>query len=216
MTDDACRGKREDIGAYVLGTLDDNRATALIAHLDGCPSCRAEADELADIARLLPLADPLRSSDQPMPPSRLGESIVRRVKTEKRNARRQQLRRAAAVGLGVAAAVLALIAYFAITGPDVVEVDFRSETTSAQSHAALEYLPGGTRISLSVEGLPEEETFGVWLERRDGDRVPAGSFYTPDGGQLELTLTAAIQLKDCGGIGVSDADGETILYAALN
>jgi anti-sigma factor RsiW len=216
MSDDSCRGKREDIGAYVLGGLDDNRTTALLAHLDGCPSCRAEADELGAVARMLPLAAPLRSTDAPMPPARLAEAIVRRVRTEQRNSRRQRLRRATAVGVGVAAALVALLAYFAITAPDVVEIDIASATTTAQSHAALEYLPGGTRVSLSVEGLPEEQTFGVWLEKKDGERVPAGSFYTPEDGELQLTFTAAIRLKDCAGIGVSDSDGETVLYAELH
>lgn len=216
MNDDACRGRREDIGAYVLGSLDDNRTTALIAHLDGCPSCRVEVEELASVARLLPLADPLRSSETPTPPSRLGESIVRRVKAEERGVRRGHLRRAAAAALGIAAAIAALVAYFAITSPDVVEVNFASEATNAESHAALEYLPGGTRISLSVAGLPAEETYGVWLEKQDGDRVPAGTFYTPDDGELQLTLTAALRLKDCGGIGVSDTDGETVLYSSID
>ena len=216
MNDDACRGRREDIGAFVLGMLDDRRSTALMAHLDGCPSCREEAEELAAVARLLPLADPLRAGEQPLPPKGLSDSIVERVRSEERVARRQRIGRVSAVGLGIAAAAIALVAYLALTGPDIVEVDLASGTTQGQSHASLEYLPGGTRVTLSVDGLPMEETFGVWLEKQDGDRVPAGSFYTPEDGEIELTMTAAIRLKDCGGIGISNADGDTVLYASLD
>jgi predicted anti-sigma-YlaC factor YlaD len=215
MNDDACRGKREDIGAYVLGSLDENRTTALVAHLDGCPACRAQVEELAAVARLLPLADPLRSSHQPAPPARLGESIVRRIEVERRAARRRGVRRAGAVSLGMAAAIVALIAYLAITGPNVLNVDFPSQTGAAESHAGLEYLPGGTRITLAVGGLPAEESYGVWMEKQDGERVPAGSFYMPDDGELKLALTAAVRLKDCVAIGVSDSTGDTVLYARI-
>jgi hypothetical protein len=216
MSDDACRGRREDIGAYVLGGLDDERATALIAHLDGCPTCRAEAEELARVARLLPLADPLRAHEHPAPPARLAESIVRRVRAEQRDARRRRIRRAAAVATGLAAAAAALIVYFAATAPDVVEVELAGRLRGAESHAALEYLPGGTRISLSVSGLPVKETYGVWLEKDDGERVPAGTFYTPDRGELELRLTAALRIEDCDGVGVSNSDGDTVMYAGID
>jgi hypothetical protein len=216
MTDDSCRGRREDIGAYVLGGLDDDRATALIAHLDGCPACRSEAEELARVARHLPLADPLRNSEQPVPPARLAESIVRRVRAEERDERRRRLRRAGTLALGIAAAAVALIVYFAVTAPDVVEVDLAGVATGEKSHATLEYLPGGTRISLSIDGLPVKETFGVWLEKDGGERVPAGTFYTPDDDQLELTLTAALRIEDCAGLGVSNSDGDTVIYAGID
>jgi hypothetical protein len=215
MNDDACRRMREDIGAYVLGSLDENRTTALVAHLDGCAACRAQVDEIAAVARLLPLADPLRSSHQPVPPARLGESIVRRIEVERRAARRRGARRAGVVSLGIAAAIVALVAYLALTGPDVLNVDFPSQAGAAESHAGLEYLPGGTRITLAVDGLPADESFGVWMEKQGGERVPAGSFYTPEEGELQLALTAAVRLKDCVAIGVSDSTGDTVLYARI-
>jgi anti-sigma-K factor RskA len=214
MNDDACRGRREDIGAYVLGSLDEGRTTALLAHLDGCASCRAETEELAAVARLLPRADPLRSTDQPAPSARLAETILKRVDAERRAGRGRQMRRAGAIALGVAAALAALITYLSVTGPNVLQVDFPAQA-AADSHAALEYLPGGTRITLSVAGLPVEESFGVWMKKSDGERVPAGSFYTPDQGELQLSLTAAVRLKDCVGIGVSNSSGVTVLYAPI-
>ena len=40
---------RESLGAYVLGHLDADETTAVRAHLDGCASCRTEADEIASV-----------------------------------------------------------------------------------------------------------------------------------------------------------------------
>ena len=38
------------IGAYVLGGLPEDQRTGLLAHIDGCPDCRADAAELAEVA----------------------------------------------------------------------------------------------------------------------------------------------------------------------
>lgn len=48
---------RELLGAYALGGLPDDAAAGVRAHLDGCPTCRAELAEIA------PLADELRTVD---------------------------------------------------------------------------------------------------------------------------------------------------------
>jgi anti-sigma factor RsiW len=215
VTSEACRGRREDIGAHVLGTLDEARTTALIAHLDGCANCRAEVEELGAVARILPLADPVRTVRQPTPPRSLADSVFRAVRAEQRAARRKRLRQIAWGAIGVAAAVTALFVYLAVTSPQTAEVDFAEAPTGVRSHAMLEYAPGGTRIELDVDGLPEE-VYNVWLEAEDGRRVPAGSFWASKDRPLEVTLTAALRLKDCSGIGISNADGKTLLYSEVN
>jgi hypothetical protein len=215
VTDGTCRGRREDIGAYVLGTLDEDRTTSLIAHLDGCPDCRAEVEELAEVARILALADPVRSTPHTAPPLHLAESIFQRVRAEGRAARRRRIRRAAIGSIGIAAAAAALLVYLAVTGPRRVEVEFVTAPAGVDSHALLEYRPGGTRIELDVAGLPGDQVYNVWLESDDGKRVPAGTFWASKEKPLEVTLTAALKLEDCEGIGVSNSDGRTMLYSEL-
>ena len=61
MKTERCREWRESLGAYALGHLSRRgagRAWRLTSR--AVPSCRAELDSLAAVARLLPLADPDR------------------------------------------------------------------------------------------------------------------------------------------------------------
>jgi Putative zinc-finger len=212
MSDDACRNRREDIGAYVLGALSDDRRAALMAHLDGCPSCRSELGELESVARLLPLADPLRTTERPPLPPHLGETIFRRIADQ----RRMQLRRSRKLaGVVAAAAAIIVIGLFAVVSQRADHPTATVAFARTDSSAQLEYFPWGTRIELSVAGLPEEEVYGVWLEKEDGSRVPAGSFWTPKKGDPHVILSAALNSEDCKGIGVSDADGKTVMYAPI-
>lgn len=45
-----------DAAVYLLGGLSDAEAEAFVRHLDGCPGCRAQIEELAPVARLLTVA----------------------------------------------------------------------------------------------------------------------------------------------------------------
>ena len=215
MTRDDCRAWREDIGAYLLGGLSDDRRTALLAHLDGCPGCRAELAELSEVARVMPAADPLRNHHRETPSQTLMESILGAIADERRARRIRLTKRIAAAA--AAAAILLLGAVAVVTledGATRSTVDLAGAAGTGISSASLEYLPGGTRIDLSIDGLPLEETYFVWLEDSEGERIPAGTFYTPDDGdRLELKLTAAITLRRCEGIGISDGDGKTVLFS---
>lgn len=42
-----------DAAVYLLGGLPDAEVEAFVRHLDGCPACRVEIEELAPVARLL-------------------------------------------------------------------------------------------------------------------------------------------------------------------
>ena len=219
MTRDDCRHWREDIGAYLLGGLSDERRTALLAHLDGCPNCRVELAELAEVARVMPVADPLRNHRREAPTSSLMDSILGAIAGERRARRARLTRRVAAAAAIAAALVIAVFAVAILPGDSsrsTVELAGAGAGAGGDSTASLEYLPGGTRIDLNIDELPVEETYYVWLEDSDGERIPAGTFWTPDeAGSLQLKLTAAISLRRCEGIGISDGDGKTVLYSKV-
>ena len=65
MKTESCRERREVLGAYALGHLTAEERAGFEAHLEGCPGCRAEAESLVGIARLLPHADPERFGNAP-------------------------------------------------------------------------------------------------------------------------------------------------------
>jgi len=56
MKTDGCREWRESLGAYALGHLSEEERAGLEAHLEGCPSCRAELEQLTGVVHPLSLA----------------------------------------------------------------------------------------------------------------------------------------------------------------
>lgn len=67
----------ENIGAWLLGALDEPDATDFSAHLAGCERCRDEVAALQFVSDNLPLAAPLES-----PPSALRSRIMAVVESE--------------------------------------------------------------------------------------------------------------------------------------
>ena len=64
-------------GTYVLGALPDDERSAYEAHLEVCPVCRAEADELSVAAEMLPMSPPAMK-----PPPALKARIMAEVERE--------------------------------------------------------------------------------------------------------------------------------------
>ena len=65
MKTDDCRERRESLGAYALGHLSEEERASLEAHLEGCPSCRDELEQLNGVVRPMSLADPARFESAP-------------------------------------------------------------------------------------------------------------------------------------------------------
>ncbi|HEX8959088.1 MAG TPA: zf-HC2 domain-containing protein, partial [Solirubrobacterales bacterium] len=104
---------RESLGAYALGQLPEEGRTALEAHLEGCPGCRAELDSLGSVARLLPLADPDRFDVAPTLPPALAGRVAAAIGAERhRRRRRRGLRLGLSLSGATAAAVATALAIF--------------------------------------------------------------------------------------------------------
>lgn len=199
MKTEACRGWRESLGALALGRLveGDERA-ALAAHLEGCPGCRAELAELESVVRAMPLADPERFAESPLPPAALGERIAATVAREERASRRGRRRRFG-LALGGAAAALAavVLAVFVFTGsvgPDPGQrVDFAALPPGIEIHAVLRPRAYGTEIQMYVEGAPSGTLCRVALRGAAGVRASAGSFRYRYG-EHDAVLTSALDL----------------------
>jgi hypothetical protein len=214
---EGCRGFREQLGSLALGHLGDAEATAVRAHIDGCGECRAEFRGLREVAEMLPLADPERIGDATLrPPAGLAERVLSLVLEEQRLATRE--RRSRLVGIAIAAAVIAavVVALVVATPSDpalAVTLDPSVPEATAPIDATLTSRAWGTEIRLVVRGLPDGETYAVWLREPDDDRSSAGSFTAiPDG---EVVLSSSLRIEDAAGIGISDVGGETMLYGHL-
>lgn len=206
-----CRPWRSQLGMLAGGLLDDQERLALQAHLDGCPQCRAELAEILPVARLLPRADPERVMDQAVPASRLTLQVFAAVAGERRARNRRRLTQAAA-SLSVAAAfALGLVV---LTAPDPGRlVEFAQTPPGVTATASLQDRAWGTQVQLAVTGLDDGVRHAVWLERRDGSRVPAGTFTADGARSLSVTLAAATPAGDAVALGISDDMGDTVLLA---
>jgi hypothetical protein len=216
MTPDACRDWRSSLAAFALGRVDEAEEVALRAHLDGCAACRAELDELTAVARALPLADPGRvSEDAGEPPSRLGARVVDRVTLERTRSHRRRTWRvfAAAAALVVGVGVGAVVVTRRDNPAPATTVTFPA-TAEAVGTAELMAQEEGTEVRLVASGLDEGDWYWLWLTGDDGDRVTAGTF-KGTGGEVDVTLTAALSLDDARRIWVTDDAEAVVLDAEL-
>jgi hypothetical protein len=199
---DRCRDWRQLLGAYALGDLGAGERTGLEAHLEGCPECRAEAESLGTVARLLPLADPARfSQPAPRPSSQLGDRIAAAIDGESRVTRgrgRRRRRFALALGGAAAAAVVAL-AILVLPGggggDPAQHVEFASLPAGVQIGATLEPHAYGTEIRMYVKGIRSGTLCRVYLVGPRGARVPAGTFRYRWGDDSTAVLSSALDLS---------------------
>jgi hypothetical protein len=207
MKAEGCRDWRQLLGAYALGALSAEERAGLEAHLDGCPECRAEAEALGSVARLLPLADPARF-DQPAPrPSpQLGKRIAATIGSERRLALRRRRWR---FGLALSAAVATAAALLAIVvlsggggGNPEQQVHFSALPPGNKIGATLEPHAYGTEIHMYVSGVRSGTLCRVFLRDPRGTRYPAGSFRYRWGDDSQAVLSSALDLSRTAAIGV--------------
>ncbi|MEK6277247.1 MAG: zf-HC2 domain-containing protein [Actinomycetota bacterium] len=218
MTAEACREWRERLGGYVLDQLAAEERAATAAHLEGCAACRAEAGSLAPLAGLLAKADPARLSAPPSPPPELAGRIARVVSRE---GRRRRLGWRLALGLpAAAAAAAAIIAAIVLVSPGpertAQRIAFDPLPRGVQLTATVEPRSFGTQIRMRVIGMRSGTLCRVFMQRRDGRRVRAGSFryrYS-DGGPEEAVLSSALDLSEASALGVRA--GDRTFVAPLN
>lgn len=206
MRSEAYHEWRESLGAYVLGQLPADERAGLEAHLDGCPRCRAELEQLQPVARLLPLADPERIGAQaPAPPAALRDRVLAAVRGERRSVRRRRLRRGLALSGATAAVAAAVLALFVLPEgeeePPARRVSFAALPAKLEIGAKLEPRDFGTEIHLYVKGAPRGALCRVFLEDEDGSRLSAGSFRYRWSHDYPV-LTSALRLSRAAAIGV--------------
>lgn len=200
MKADGCRRWKEALGAYALGHLPAEERAALEAHLEGCAACRAEADSLLAVSRLLPHADPARFGPAPQPPPELAKRIAATIAAEQRAKQRQRRLR---VGLGLggiaAAAAAAVLAIFVLAGGEESgpqqHVSFPALPSGVKIAATLDPQPYGTAIHMYVKGISSGTLCRVYMRGPGGTNVSAGSFRYRWGGGDAAVLSAALDLS---------------------
>ena len=204
MRTESCRDWRESLGAYALGHLSPEERVGLEAHLDGCPDCRAEADSLDFVARLLPHADPQRFGPAPLPSAALGERIAAQISEEQGgNRQRRRFRLGLALCGATAALTAAALAIFVLPGggggAPTQQVVFRSLPPGVKITATLTPQSFGTEISMYVSGIRSGTLCRVFLRTAGGAAVSAGTFRYRWGGDSEAVLELSARSLACPG-----------------
>ena len=191
-TDDRCREWRDSLGAYALGHLDAEERAGLEAHLEGCPECRAEAESLGGVARLLPLADPARfdARRRSPPPSSASGSRRRSAPSASASRRRRRRRRfgfalgGAAGRRGGGAAGDRRPARRRRAATPEQHVEFASLPAGVEIDATLEPHAFGTEIHMYVNGVRSGTLCRVFLRGADGARLLGRQLPLPLGRRL--------------------------------
>jgi len=218
MTADAHRELRELLGAYAVSALTPDEEARVLAHLDGCAECRELLAELQPVAHALTAVDPAQLNAAP-PATGPVEPLLAHVGGEL--ARRRRRRRLVALGSGAAAvAAAALLAVAVIpsgdpAAPPAPERPLRSASAGVTGSVAILDRFWGTQLTLRAKGLPDREPIVIWVERRGGQRVPAGTLVGLGATPIKAQLGASVRVGDAIAVGVSDDAGRVLLSAPV-
>jgi anti-sigma-K factor RskA len=172
----------DSVGAWLLGALPEDEATAFRRHLEQCPICQEDA------AGLQVAVDALPASAEPRtPPAALKERIMAEVEPEARPARatatpprkrRSWFAGAAwrpALAAGLAALVLGFVGAQVIGGG----TDTITAQVSGGGSAHLEIDDGHGRLVASrLPDPPNGRVYQVWLDKGGPAPVPTDVLFT--------------------------------------
>jgi predicted anti-sigma-YlaC factor YlaD len=196
----------QDLGAYVLGSLDEDAAERVRAHLETCPACAAAHSELAGLPQLLDLAVLADTSEQePLSPA-LEERLLDRFARERTVQRPPRRWRpwlllgagGALAGAAVAAALLLGVLGYQ-TPRTLPATQYRlalqpvaGAPSAARARAALRTVSGGTVVRLWVHNLPSHagDVYEVQCMSKTWT-ASAGTFRVDADGDASVVLTTA-------------------------
>jgi len=216
MTGPECIRWQGDLAMHSIGKLEPEAAVGLQAHLDGCAECREQAAELAPLGDALAFAEPEAAEDPGATriPPRLEESVLSRLDTEARLARRHTHRRRrviAAVAAGIAAAAVVVVASVGGGRPAPAgRVVALSGAPGTAGTIVLVRSSSGTDVTLREHGLPVGQDFVVTMQSSSGTWWQAGSYHT-SGTTARAQLTCAVEPYEITRVWVRDSTGSTVL-----
>ena len=209
---------RHSLGAFALGHLEGEEVAAVQAHLDGCPACRQEAEELGAVAVLLPLADPERvdtPADAPQEaPREMLDAVLARIEAERGRARARRRSTFLRVGAAAVAAVVVLVVALLSLQPSEPGgqvVALSATRPGVIGEAVIHEDPRSTWVELTTSGLAVGETYAVWFEEAGtGEREGIGTFVGVQG-DLYISLYSPMPRDRVASIGVSTPDGVVVM-----
>jgi len=196
-----------ELGAYVLGALDEDEAARVREHLERCESCAAEHAALAGLPELLDLAAVADAGEEAPLSPQIEERLLDRFAREHQPARPERRRRWRSPKLRIAVpaslAGAAIAALVLLLGLGFQQPSARSKTQysltmhatagapkDASARAALRSVAGGTVVRLWVRNLPGDGVYEVICQSPTWS-ASAGSFRVDASGRAYVVLTTA-------------------------
>jgi len=212
VTADTCEHWRGLLALEAVGALPAEDRAPLDAHVRGCAACEHERDELAQVAMVLPMADPDHFHEHRMP-GHLEDTVLTRLAADARQDRRRRGIWVCGGVLGGAAAVLAALALamglsssgspgrtLVLHGPAGVSASVRLTSES-----------WGTAVHLSERGQPGGQVLWVWMRTTAGSWWATGTYTTVSGQTVAVDMACALPAGRIAGVWVRDASGHTVL-----
>ncbi len=207
-----CTEIRELLGGHVLGRLEPHEAERVARHLETCPHCRREREELAGLPALLDLAGSADAKPE-SPPAALEEAVLDRFARERRapsaaarsaprrprwSGRRLRLGLAGAAAVAVAAVALVLSGALSSSEGEEAFGHVNLRGGGATAYADLRAVREGTRLDLSVKGLPSgsKPVYQLWCIPDRGRWISGGTFRVDAAGRARVRLTSAAKPGD--------------------
>jgi Anti-sigma-K factor rskA/Putative zinc-finger len=216
MENEEC-ARSADIGAYVLGALDDHELEPFHEHLASCAACREEVAQLQTVTDSLAIAVPQMSPSADLQARLMtvvrGEAELLRAAGHEadRPARaRGRLRwrllpALAATGALVAGVAIGALAINAGSSPQTQVI--RAQVLPPAGHGATASLRKvGTHAALQVRGMPAPalgRIYEVWLQRGSGPPQPTDALFSVTG-RGDGTVNVPGNLKDVSKVMVTE------------
>ncbi|GAA5192401.1 zf-HC2 domain-containing protein [Rugosimonospora acidiphila] len=237
-------GNHVDIGGYLAKALDPAQTERVEEHLAACEDCRTEVDSLrewADSLEAVPdsMAEAMLLDGPPEGGDLLLQRTLRQIRTESAGDRN---RRRAGLGVAAAAVVAAAISAGVAIGhtgghqsspqaeapapsatastaaPGTRFATVADPATGARITVAVAPQTGWVRVTAAVSGIPAGQQCQLFVVKKDGTAVLAGSWVVSAKGAADGTTldgTALIDPSDVAGVRVSNTDGKQFASANL-
>ncbi|MCB0019650.1 MAG: anti-sigma factor [Anaerolineales bacterium] len=202
---------REILPDYALSLLDQSERAQVVAHLAGCPSCRAELADYTTVVDKLPLAAPI-VDPSPALKARLRQRIAPAAQPaavswwERLFGRSAPARWQPVLALAALVLLLSVVVIWQLAGRDANSQITLSPTEVAPAASGLINITAdGRTATLAVTGLPElpaDQQYQLWLIV-DGQRQSGAIFSVDEGGGATVPIDAARPLAEYGAFGIT-------------
>jgi hypothetical protein len=194
-----CMDARQSLGVYVIGSLPMYEAVEVREHLEYCPACRVEYDDLSGLPKMLGMISEEEATFGPVQANdAMLDRLLAQVAAERRGkARRHRVLSAAAVLMLL---VVAGAAWLTVPGLMDRSADQAPRTAIAASQATgvratILYGPkaSGTWTNLRLSNVPNGIKCRLVAVGRDGTRKVASGWQASNTGTAEVSTDIAMR-----------------------